>query len=176
MAPLSLDRHGLAHPRRRRRQQFRTGPRHAGHGDWDQPDDGKRREHAGDERLVDGDICFSRVKLIGSYARANASADASEVEADAGTFVSFQLAHFFSGVQETINSNAHTDYWRGSARAEINILPNVDLTGGWTERSRTLDGSALISSIYLDAVTYAGVLCRRPAQDDQRYDLHGPNG
>jgi hypothetical protein len=98
-----------------------------------------------------------RVKLIGSYARANASADASETETDAGQFVSFQIAHFFSGVQETINSNAHTDYWRGSARAEINILPNVDLTGGWTERSRTLDGSALISSLYLDAVTYAGV-------------------
>src|SRR5262249_35371745 len=100
---------------------------------------------------------LDRVKLIGSYARANASADASEVESDAGTFVSFQIAHFFSGVQETINSNAHTDYWRGSARAEINILPNVDLTGGWTERRRTLDGSALISSLYLDAVTYAGV-------------------
>ncbi|HET9708153.1 MAG TPA: hypothetical protein VFP39_07600, partial [Gemmatimonadales bacterium] len=31
---------------------------------------------------------FDRVKLIGSYARANASADASETEADAGTFVS----------------------------------------------------------------------------------------
>ncbi|HEY6930043.1 MAG TPA: hypothetical protein VJA66_10240, partial [Thermoanaerobaculia bacterium] len=36
-------------------------------------------------------------------------------------------------------------------------LPNVDLTGGWMERSRTLDGSALISSLYLDAVTYSGV-------------------
>jgi hypothetical protein len=100
---------------------------------------------------------FNRLKLIGSYARANASADANETEADAGTFVSFQLAHFFSGVQETINSNAHTDYWRGSLRAEINIVPNVDLTGGWVERSRTLDGSALISSLYLDAVTYSGV-------------------
>jgi hypothetical protein len=100
---------------------------------------------------------FDRLKLIGSYARANASADANETEADAGTFVSFQIAHFFGGVQETISSNAHTDYWRGSARAEINIAPNVDLTGGWMERSRTLDGSALISSLYLDAVTYAGV-------------------
>jgi hypothetical protein len=100
---------------------------------------------------------FNRVKLIGSYARANQSGDATETETDAGQFVSFQISHFFSGLQETINSNAHTDYWRGSARAEINLLPNVDLTGGWTERSRTLDGSALISSLYLDAVTYAGV-------------------
>jgi hypothetical protein len=100
---------------------------------------------------------LGRVKLIGSYARANASGDTNSAETDAGNFVSFQISRFFSGLQETISSRAKTDYWRGSARAEINLVPHVDLTGGWTERSRTLDGIALISSLYLDAVTFAGV-------------------
>ena len=114
--------------------------------------------------------------MIGSYARANASADTNWVETDAGNFVSFQIAHFFSGLSETISSSAKTDYWRGSARAEINLLPNIDLTGGWTQRSRTLDGSALISSLYLDAVTYAGVKRRGPVEHDQRDDVRRAQG
>jgi len=100
---------------------------------------------------------FSRVKLIGSYVRADANGDAQAGEIDSGSFVSFQIARFFSGVQESISARAQTDYWRGSVRAEVNLLPNVDLTGGWTEKSRTLDGMALVTSLYLDTVTYAGI-------------------
>ncbi|MEX0880344.1 MAG: hypothetical protein WEF99_06910 [Thermoanaerobaculia bacterium] len=100
---------------------------------------------------------LSRVKLIGSYVRADASGDTSSVEADAGNFVSFQIARFFSGLEETIESRARTDFWRASARAEVNLLPNVDLTGGWAERRRTLEGTALASSLFIDAVTFGGV-------------------
>ena len=100
---------------------------------------------------------FSRVKLIGSYVRANASADTSSLETDAGSFVSFQISRFFSGLDDPISSRSRTDYWRGSARAEIHLAPNVDLTGGWTEKSRTLTGSALASTLYVDAVTFGGV-------------------
>jgi hypothetical protein len=100
---------------------------------------------------------LGRIKLIGSFVRANASGEAESTETDTGNFVSFELARFFSGLNETVSARPRTDYWRGSARAEINLASNVDLTGGWTERSRTLDGQALISSLFLDAVTYAGV-------------------
>lgn len=100
---------------------------------------------------------LGRIKLIGSYIRANASGEADSIETDSGNFVSFELARFFSGLNETVGARPHTDYWRGSARAEINLAPNVDLTGGWAERSRTLDGRALVSSLFLDAVTYGGV-------------------
>jgi hypothetical protein len=100
---------------------------------------------------------FDRLKLIGSYVRADASGDTTSVETDAGNFVSFQIARFFSGLEETIESRARTDFWRGSARAEVNLLPNVDLTGGWAERSRTLEGTALASSLFIDAVTFGGV-------------------
>jgi len=99
---------------------------------------------------------FGRVKLTGTYIRADGSNETSYVEADAGQFVSFEIARFFSGLGETVDSRARTEFWRGSARAEVQLAPNIDLTGGWAETSRTLEGQALIASLYLDTVTYAG--------------------
>ena len=83
---------------------------------------------------------FGRVKLIGTYIKADGSNDTDYVEADAGNFVSFEIARFFSGLGETVSSRARTDYWRGSARAEVTLVPNVVLAGGWTENSRELQG------------------------------------
>jgi len=99
----------------------------------------------------------SRVKLVGSYVRADASGEATSLEADSGSFVSFQIARFFAGLNDGITSKADTDYWRGSVRADVNLAPNIDFTGGWTERSRTLEGQALISSLYLDTSTFGQV-------------------
>jgi hypothetical protein len=96
------------------------------------------------------------LKIIGSYVKADGSNETRYVEADAGNFVSFEIARFFSGLAEDINSRARTDYWRGSARAEITLAPSVTLSGGWAETSRTLDGQALVSSLFLNTVTYAG--------------------
>ena len=89
--------------------------------------------------------------------KADGSNETSYVEADAGNFVGFEIARFFSGLGETVNSRARTDYWRGSARAEFQITNTIDITGGWAENSRTLTGQALISSLFLNTVTYAGV-------------------
>jgi len=100
---------------------------------------------------------FGRVKLTGSYIKADGSNETRYVEADAGNFVSFEIARFFAGLTETVNSRARTDFWRGSARAEITVAPNVVVAGGWLENSRVLDGQALISSLFLNTVTYAGV-------------------
>ncbi len=100
---------------------------------------------------------FGRLKITGSYVQADGSNETQYVEADAGNFVSFEIARFFSGLGETVNSRARTDFWRGSARAEITVLSNVVIAGGWVENSRVLDGQALISSLYLNTVTYAGV-------------------
>ncbi|HYX19730.1 MAG TPA: porin, partial [Thermoanaerobaculia bacterium] len=99
---------------------------------------------------------FGRVKLTGTYIKADGTNDTGFAEADAGKFVSFELARIFAGLTETDVSRAHTDFWRASARAEITLLPNVSLAGGWAENSRLLDGQALISSLFLDTVTYAG--------------------
>jgi len=99
---------------------------------------------------------FGRLKLIGTYIKADGSNETRYVEADAGKFLSFEIARFFSGLGETVNSRARTDYWRASARAELTLLPNVDVAGGWAENSRVLDGQALISTLFLNTVTYAG--------------------
>ena len=42
------------------------------------------------------------------------------------------------------------------ARAEIAVAPGIDVAGGWTERSGKLDGTALITSLYQNTVTFAG--------------------
>jgi hypothetical protein len=97
-----------------------------------------------------------RVKLTGSYVHASPDGDASSVENDAGSFVSFQILRFFSGLNDTISSKTSASWWRGMARAEIEIMPGVDVVGGWTQRSGTLTGMALISSLYQNTVTFAG--------------------
>jgi hypothetical protein len=99
---------------------------------------------------------FGRLKLIATYVKADGSNETSYVEADAGRFVSFEIARFFSGLGETVSSRSRTDYWRASARAELMLAPNVDLAGGWVENKRVLDGQALISTLFLNTVTYAG--------------------
>lgn len=99
---------------------------------------------------------FKAVKLIGTYIKADGSNETNFAEADAGKFLSFEIARFFSGLAETVDSRSRTDYWRASARAEISLPANVTLAGGWAENSRVLDGQALISTLFIDTVTYAG--------------------
>jgi hypothetical protein len=100
---------------------------------------------------------FGRLKLIGSYMKADGSSETRYVETDAGNFVSFEISRFFAGLGEDIQSRARTDYWRGSARGEFDVTPNIQVAGGWSENSRTLTGQALIASLYLNTVTFAGV-------------------
>jgi hypothetical protein len=100
---------------------------------------------------------FGRLKLIGSYMKADGSNETRYIEADAGNFVSFEISRIFAGLGETVNSRARTDYWRGSARAEFDVNSCIQVAGGWSENSRTLTGQALIASLYLNTVTFAGV-------------------
>lgn len=99
---------------------------------------------------------LDRVKLTGNYVHASPDGDTSSLENDAGQFVSFQIQRFFAGLTDTIASKTSASWWRGMARAEIEIMPGLDLTGGWTEKSGTLEGTALISSLYMNTITYAG--------------------
>ena len=99
---------------------------------------------------------LDRVKLTGSYVHASPDGDISSLENDTGQFVSFQIQRFFAGLTDTIASKTSASWWRGMARAEVEIMPGIDLTGGWSQKSGTLDGAAIISSLYLNTVTYAG--------------------
>jgi hypothetical protein len=99
---------------------------------------------------------FGRLKLIGSYIKADGESETHYEETDAGNFVGFAIARFFAGLGEGIESEAETDHWRGSLRAEFDVTPTFQVAAGWAENSRTLTGRALISSLYLNTVTFAG--------------------
>jgi hypothetical protein len=100
---------------------------------------------------------ISRLKLLGTYVRANAESEDHSEESSRGSFVSFQLARFFSGLDQATDANAQTKNWRGSGRAELNIIEGLDLTAEYFERHRELTGYALISNLYIDASTFAGL-------------------
>ncbi len=97
-----------------------------------------------------------RVRLIGSYVRASASADIAEEEDLAGNLVSFGISRIFSGLSGTIDSRAENVSWRGSGRVEANLADGIDLSAGWSKNHQELDGFALISDLYLQTVTFAG--------------------
>ncbi len=97
-----------------------------------------------------------RLKLIGSYVRAAASADIAEKEDLAGSLVSFGISRIFGGLSESIDSRAENVSWRGSGRVEANIADGIDLSAGWSKNHQELDGLALISDLYLQTVTFAG--------------------
>jgi len=94
--------------------------------------------------------------VVGSFVSTEAEADTSEDESLSGNLVSFALRRFFGGLDGTVVSNADNDYWRGNARIEADLLDNVELAAGLTKRHRELDGTALITELYLDTVTYSG--------------------
>lgn len=99
----------------------------------------------------------SRVKLIGSYVRAAAESDTVEREELAGSLVSFEISRIFGGLDETISSRARNTFWRASGRVEANLADGIDLTAGYAKNHHDLDGFALISDLYLQTVTFAGV-------------------
>ena len=99
----------------------------------------------------------SRVKLIGSYQRASAEADTHESEGLTGNLISFEISRFFTGLTETASTESKATFWRGSGRAEIAISDSVDVTAGFARRHRYLDGFALVSTLYTNTVTFAGL-------------------
>ena len=99
----------------------------------------------------------SSVKLIGSYQRASAEADTNESEGLTGNLISFEISRFFGGLTETASTRSKATFWRGSGRAEVSIADGVDLTAGFARRHRYLDGFALVSTLYTNTVTFAGL-------------------
>ncbi|MGA7614713.1 MAG: hypothetical protein WBX15_05965 [Thermoanaerobaculia bacterium] len=98
-----------------------------------------------------------RVKLTGTYVRFAADLDGNESEDSAGSFVSFPISRFFSGLTEDVSSKAKNTTWRGGARAEVTVSQGVDVIAGYRKEHRELEGSALFNSLFLDAITFGGV-------------------
>lgn len=99
----------------------------------------------------------SRIRLIGNFTRFAADSDSTGADDATGSLASFAIGRFFSGLTEQSSSRAKNTTWRGSARAEIALSDQVDLTAGYRREHRELDGSALIRTLYLQSITFGGV-------------------
>jgi hypothetical protein len=97
-----------------------------------------------------------RVKISAGYVRANSETQGSETEDLTGNLVSFQISRFFHGLSEPISSRARNEQWRGHGRVEVEIADGLDVSAGYAQRHRELDGFALISSLFLDTLTFSG--------------------
>jgi len=95
-----------------------------------------------------------RVKVSAGYVRAYVDTEASETEDLTGNFVSFQISRFFQGLTEPISSRARNEQWRGHGRVEVDLADGMDINVGYTQRHRELDGFALISSLFIDTLTF----------------------
>ncbi|HEY4641203.1 MAG TPA: hypothetical protein VII75_07645, partial [Thermoanaerobaculia bacterium] len=104
---------------------------------------------------ITGDV-LKRVRLIGNYSRFSAESNGRETEADTGSFASFAISRFYSGLSENASSNAKNRTWRGGGRAEVTLAPNVDFLAGFQKEHRELDGVALIDTVFLQSITFAG--------------------
>lgn len=105
--------------------------------------------------FVVGDV-HSRVKLIGSFVHASAETDGLEDESLTGSFVSFPLGRFFSGLNENVGSRADNTTWRGEGRAEISIRDGIDFIAGYRREHREISGAAFINSMFIDTITFSG--------------------
>jgi hypothetical protein len=97
-----------------------------------------------------------RCRVTGTYIHTGGNLDANDNENATGNMVNFALASFFSGLSETQAPSAGNSYWRGAVRAEYGLGENVDLIAGWRQDHRDENGSALISTLFVNAVAYSG--------------------
>jgi hypothetical protein len=101
-----------------------------------------------------------RIQATATFVRFAAESDASEDENATGNFASFALGRFYRGLESSIASTAQNDTWRGGARVEAMILPNVDLAAGFEREHSDISGSALIDTLFLQSITFGGADAR----------------
>jgi hypothetical protein len=99
----------------------------------------------------------SRVRVIGDYVRFAADSHSNENESAAGAFASFTISRFFNGFSDQIDGRAKNTTWRGGARTEIALTDKFDLFAGFQHEHRALEGSALISDLFLQTVNFGGL-------------------
>lgn len=93
------------------------------------------------------------LKIIGSYVRAAGDSEGEHSENVTGDLVSYEIQRFFGGLRGTVSSRADATTWKASGRIEWAILENLDITAGYLERSREVDGWALADELYTQVLT-----------------------
>jgi hypothetical protein len=97
-----------------------------------------------------------RCRVTGTYIHTGGNLDANDNENASGNMVNFALGSFYSGLSETQAPRAGNSFWRGAVRAEYGLGENVDFVAGWRQSHRDENGSALISTLFVNAVAFTG--------------------
>ncbi|HPR64970.1 MAG TPA: hypothetical protein PK014_12200 [Thermoanaerobaculia bacterium] len=98
-----------------------------------------------------------RVRMKASYVRADAESDTVLADMLSGSLVSYRIYRFFEGLTDTVVSNTDNPSWRGDLSFAVDLGEKVSLDLGYTSRHRELTGWSLVSSLYLDTMTFGGI-------------------
>jgi hypothetical protein len=98
-----------------------------------------------------------RVRVIGNYVRFAADSHGNGSEDATGTLAAFTISRFFSGFSDQASGRAKNTTWRGGARAEITLTDKLDGFAGFQHEHRALEGSALITDLFLQTVNFGGL-------------------
>jgi hypothetical protein len=98
-----------------------------------------------------------QLKVTGKYVSFTAKQNGTGNEADAGSFISFQLDRFFTGLSQSVAASAQNKTWQAGGRAELNIVEGVDAFGGFEREHRDLSGNSIIDTLYLQSITFGGL-------------------
>ncbi len=96
-------------------------------------------------------------RFVVSAVGAKDELDATDQGSATGQLVSFALARFFTGWNESVLSSADNKHWRATGRLEGTIAKVFDVSGGITRRESESDGLALIQTLYLGTTDYQGL-------------------
>ncbi len=96
------------------------------------------------------------LRLTGTYVRAKADGDDDSSENVAGNLVDYEILRYFKSLAETSSSASEALYWRGSIRADVHVSKGLDVSAGYTRRSRELDGYGLVNDLWGTTTTFSG--------------------
>ncbi len=92
-----------------------------------------------------------------SYARADYDADTSVQESLTGSLVSYQILQYFQGLDDSVASHTSNPYWRGGLQVGWDFGDQLTVDVGYEKHHRELEGFTMISSLYLETMTFSGI-------------------
>jgi len=101
-------------------------------------------------------FALPNLQISGFYVRSNSTGDDNAAEGASGSFASFAISRFFTGLSGTSSTAPTSLSWRAGGRAEWHVMSGLDVSAGYTERDQTWDNHALLSELYTGTSTFTG--------------------
>ncbi|MDJ0840247.1 MAG: hypothetical protein QNK37_27300 [Acidobacteriota bacterium] len=97
-----------------------------------------------------------KVELLANFIHADAELEADDSETYSGRLADYIVRRFFNGGSQSTRARTEAPSWRGNLRVEADLSADFELSFGFTRHHRELDGNALLTTLYLDSVTFGG--------------------